>query len=111
VVALWPQHTVFEEQQVTIRYFTEDYSLTFEPHQTFLQCRQTGHRSQLLYSFDIRLHSDSSHFEGAPSCLLIFDGLPQACKAFDLLEITPRERNVLRTNIPRNAVDVYSITF
>ncbi|MEZ4757820.1 MAG: hypothetical protein R2817_13405 [Flavobacteriales bacterium] len=78
---------------------------------TYLVCRLSGHRSQLLHAEGIPL---------APTWLpvapgrsvqftLLFAGLPQHCVLFDLVEEIPDPGGFHATSILRNGMDVYRV--
>lgn len=78
---------------------------------TFLICRHTGHRSQLLFAEGIPLAPEwllvpagrEIHFT------LLFAGLPRECVLFDLVEEIPDPGGFHANSILRNAMDVYRV--
>lgn len=78
---------------------------------TFLIDRRSGLRSKLLHAENISIAPvwtqvpDGARF----SFLLIFSGLPKACKRFDLLEEIAQPGGFFIKDISRNDRDVYHI--
>lgn len=78
---------------------------------TYLKCRHSGHRSQLLFAEGIPLAPTwmpvpagrSVHFT------LLFAGLPQHCVLFDLVEEIPEPGGFHASGILRNGMDVYRV--
>jgi hypothetical protein len=78
---------------------------------TFLICRHTGHRSQLLLAEGIPLApmwlavpaGREIHFT------LLFAGLPRECVLFDLVEEIPDPGGFRTLGILRNSMDVYRV--
>jgi hypothetical protein len=78
---------------------------------TFLIDKGTSSRSKLLHAENITFAPVWTQIpNGAPySFLLIFEGLPKACKQFDLIEEISQPGGFEVFNISRNETDVYHI--
>lgn len=78
---------------------------------TFLICRLTGHRSQLLFAEGIPLAPEWLPVPaGREICFtLLFAGLPRECVLFDLVEEIPEPGGFSANGILRNGMDVYRV--
>lgn len=81
---LWPDHTVLI------------------PHGFNKICK-------LVYSEGISLYPNWSN--GDIKFIMIFEGLPNGCQAFDLIEQIPESGGFKFPNITRNNSDVYKLIF
>lgn len=78
---------------------------------TFLCDFSCGHKSNLIFSNNVMIEPYWSKVNPYTTlCFtLIFSGLPQESKSFDLIEETPMNGAILVNNIKRNTTDVYDI--
>jgi hypothetical protein len=78
---------------------------------TFLVCRHSGHRSQLLLADGIPLAPTWMPVAAGRSvCFtLLFAGLPKHCVLFDLVEEIDDPGGFHATSILRNGMDVYRV--
>ena len=78
---------------------------------TFLVCRHSGHRSQLLFAEGIPLAPQWLPVPAGNSIrfTLLFAGLPSHCVLFDLVEEIPEPGGFHATSILRNGMDVYRV--
>ena len=79
---------------------------------TFLIDRVSGTRSGLVHAENISIAPVWTHIPNNQeySFLLIFSGLPKACKQFDLVEEISEPGGFFVGNISRNQTDVYHIS-
>jgi hypothetical protein len=79
---------------------------------TYLIDRTTSTKNQLIHAENITLAPLWTMVPGRSmfNFLLIFGGLPKACKHFDLLEEIAQPGGFHVRNIPRNEKDVYHVT-
>lgn len=78
---------------------------------TFLVDERLHHKSHLIHQENISLFP---YWTPVPPMkdfwfTLIFSGLPNECRSFDLREEIPEEGGFLVKNIKRNATDVYRV--
>jgi hypothetical protein len=78
---------------------------------TYLVCRHSGHRSRLLHAEGIPLAPTWMPVAAGRSAqfTLLFEGLPQHCVLFDLVEEIPEPGGFHATSILRNGMDVYRV--
>lgn len=102
-----------DEQQVIITVRFRSYSGIgrFVDPQVRLVCRQTGQVSRLLAYHNAELFPGSRPYqEDEPHPVMIFEGLPRECTAFDLRE--PSRSGVIPwmvDDVTRNDQDVYTL--
>ena len=79
---------------------------------TFLVDSLSGTRSKLVHAENISMAPVWTQIPdgGEYSFLLIFSGLPESCKQFDLVEDIPEPGGFFIQNISRNETDVYHIS-
>lgn len=77
----------------------------------YLIPKGTSHKCRLLHHFNIAMHPEWQYIKKHDSLqfTLIFEGLPQNCDQFDLIEIIPESGAFEVRNISRNKQDVYFI--
>ncbi|MGU3373441.1 hypothetical protein [Chryseobacterium sp. M5A1_1a] len=80
-------------------------------HSTYLFDNQSEHRSKLIHAENISI---SPYWTAVPFMkdfwfTLIFSGLPNDCKSFDLKEVIPEEGGFIVESIKRNSSDVYRV--
>jgi len=99
--------------QVTVhcRFASPEFHLIRIWRSTFLICRQTGNRSELLHAEGIVL---APQWMPVPSgevfvFTLVFAPLPQACAVFDLVELIPQPGGFHVPDIRRNERDLYDV--
>lgn len=109
------QTEVQEEKQVIVHCC---YPATFQVgnliriwQSTFLVDERLKHKSNLIYQENISLFP---YWTPVPPMkdfwfTLIFSGLPNDCRSFDLREEIPEEGGFLVKNIKRNGTDVYRV--
>lgn len=80
---------------------------------TFLIPLEGGAKSKLLNTENITIFPQWMTVGYKPwhHFTLIFEGLPRNCKQFDLIEQIPESGGFEAHSIPRNATDIYEITF
>ena len=102
-----------ERGQVTVRcsFASQGFNLIRIWQSTFLVCRQTGHRSELLYADGIAIAPQwMPVLPGAAAVFtLVFAPLPKDCSAFDLIEDIPRAGGFHVSGIGRNERDLYEV--
>lgn len=78
---------------------------------TFLYARDSEHRSKLLHYENIALFPNWQTVSVGETVTftLIFSGLPNHCKSFDMIEKIPEPGGFELKNIQRNQTDVYNI--
>lgn len=110
LVALLPQHQVFEQKQVIVR-CTSKHTIDIRvwPIQTYLLCHQTKTKSKLLFFDGILAAPDWKQMLKGQEFLLVFEGLPKACTSFLLIEDIPYEGNFFVPTMKRNGLDVYDV--
>ena len=102
-----------ERGQVTVRcsFASPQFNLIRIWKSTFLICRQTGHRSELLHAEGISLAPLWTPV--APGeffwFTLVFAPLPKACAVFDLAEVIPQPGGFHVPGIGRNGRDLYEV--
>ncbi|MTB51739.1 hypothetical protein [Lewinella sp. W8] len=102
-----------EEKQViiTVRFRSYFGIGRFVDPEVQLVCRQTGQVSRLLSFHNAELFPRSRPYRAEdPHPVMVFEGLPQECTAFDLRE--PRRPGVIAwlvDDVPRNQRDVYTL--
>lgn len=101
------------EERQTIVHCTigdnDDYAYRIWPS-TFLIEHGTGRRAKLITAYNISFAPQWTINDGK-GFTLIFEGLSKGCAKFDLKEIIPQDGGFEILNIPRNKMDVYSVTF
>lgn len=80
---------------------------------TFLIPHGSGRKSKLLNTENITIYPQwmTVGFTPYHRFTLIFEGLPKSCTHFDLIEQIPESGGFEARSIPRNATDVYEVTF
>jgi len=80
---------------------------------TFLIPHEGGTRSKLLNTENITIFPQwmTVGYKPYHHFTLIFEGLPRNCKQFDLIEQIPESGGFEAHSIPRNATDIYEVTF
>lgn len=107
------EETTKEKQVIIHCVFTSshgDMGIRIWPS-TFLIAKDISHRSELVLAENIPLAPEWLNVPSG-SCLnftLIFSGLPDECRVFDLVEEIPQPGGFLVSNIERNGTDVYAI--
>ncbi len=78
---------------------------------TFLIAKDVSHRSELVLAENIPLAPNWLNVpQGSTfNFTLIFSGLPDECRIFDLVEEVPQPGAFIISNIDRNGTDVYTI--
>jgi hypothetical protein len=78
---------------------------------TYLVAHEVDHQSELLNSFNITLSPEWTMLDPfqTQEFTLIFSGLPDECKTFDLVEKISEQMPFHVRNIRRNENDVYRI--
>jgi len=78
---------------------------------TFLIAKDVSHRSELVLAENIPLAPEWLNVPGGSylNFTLIFSGLPDECRVFDLVEEIPQPGGFFISNIERNGSDVYTI--
>jgi len=78
---------------------------------TFLIARDVSHRSELVLAENIPLAPDWLNVSHGSTLnfTLIFSGLPDECRIFDLVEEIPQPGAFTISNIRRNEMDVYVV--
>ena len=76
---------------------------------TYLECKDSGTRSGLLFSENIAIYPNWIRVGSYTSLdfTLIFENLPKGCNKFDLIEDIPEEGGFLFKDIPKNSSNVY----
>lgn len=102
-----------ERGQVTVRcsFASHAFNLIRIWRSTFLVCRQTGHRSELLYADGIATAPQWSPVRPGElyAFTLVFAPLPKECGVFDLLEDIPQAGGFHVSGIGRNERDLYEV--
>lgn len=102
-----------ERGQVTVRcrFASAEFNLIRIWPSTYLVCRQTGHRSELLHADGISLapHWSPVLPGEAFAFTLVFGPLPKECAAFDLVEVIPQPGGFHVPGIGRNGRDLYEV--
>jgi len=108
------QDMVSEERQVVVHFsvlatIEEDAARIWKS--TFLIDSVTGVRYPMLFVEGITIAPEWTVIpKNKPlNFTLIFKGLPERCKKFDLLEMIPEPGGFELRNIPRNTSDVYYV--
>ena len=80
---------------------------------TFLLDQHSTHKSQLIYTDGVTNYPMWTLLAPGEKInfMLVFSGLPKACRQFDLREIIPQPDGFEIKNIRRNATDVYHVNF
>jgi hypothetical protein len=80
---------------------------------TFLFDHHSPHISELVHFEKISLFPDWTSISPNKeyAFTLIFSGLPNSCKMFDLQEVIPQSNGFYIPSIPRNDTDVYFLDF
>lgn len=78
---------------------------------TYLFDKDSGHKSELLFSENITLFP---YWTEVPPMkdfwfTLVFSGLPEDCTQFDLEEVIPESGGFFVKNIKRNSTDIYRV--
>jgi hypothetical protein len=78
---------------------------------TYLFAKEPAARSALLHAENISIAPVWTAIQGKQpySFLLIFEGLPKTCNAFDLIEQISQPGGFAVSGIPRNEKDVYHV--
>lgn len=78
---------------------------------TYLFDQNSTHRSQLLHLENVSMYPDWAWVpdEKCRSGLLVFEGLPKSCLAFDFREIIPEPGAFEQVGILRDPSDIYTI--
>lgn len=98
-----------EERQVIVHIYSDIFSRIRIWPTTFLICLQTGIRSKLIHSENIGRFPNWSFIRPNESFTLVFEGLPDACSQFDLVEEIPEPGAFVVRGIGRNELDVYKL--
>ena len=77
---------------------------------TVLRCHQTGKEAKLIHAENIGIYPQWLCVNKDCPFLLIFEGLPAACKSFDLIEAIPEPGGFVVQDISRNTQDVYEVS-
>ncbi len=105
--------TLESEERQTIVHCTlgnnEEYAYRIWPS-TFLIEHGTGRRAKLITAYNISFAPQWT-INDAKGFTLIFEGLSKGCAKFDLKEIIPQDGGFEVLNIPRNNMDVYTVSF
>ena len=80
---------------------------------TFLIAKNIYHRSELVLAENIPLAPEwlNVPYGSTLTFTLIFSGLPDECRIFDLVEETSQPGGFVISNIERNEMDVYTVNF
>ncbi|RYY67017.1 MAG: hypothetical protein EOO13_15065 [Chitinophagaceae bacterium] len=80
---------------------------------TFLCDQQSTHKSKLIYIEGVSGYPVWTILAPGEKIafVLVFSGLPKACRQFDLREIIPQPDGFEIKNIRRNKTDVYHVSF
>jgi hypothetical protein len=80
---------------------------------TYLFSHQSNECSALLFADNITLAPNWIAIDANQrhNFTLLFEGLPNSCKQFDIKEIIPEPNGFVFANISRNDTDVYYINF
>lgn len=104
---------VEERGQVTVRcrFMADEMDMVRIWPSTYLVCRSTGHRSQLLHAEGI---SHAPEWMPVPAgkelqFTLVFAPLPPGCSVFDLIEEIPTPGGFTVHGIRRNDRDLYHV--
>jgi hypothetical protein len=101
---------VDERGQVTVRCRIDHGGHVRIWRSTYLVCRTTGHRSELLHADGITLAPMWMAVPPAGLCFtLVFSPLPPACGVFDLIEVVDGAGGFSVHGIARNAQDLYHV--
>jgi hypothetical protein len=101
---------VDERGQVTVRCRIDHGGHVRIWRSTYLVCRTTGHRSELLHADGITLAPMWMAVPPAGLCFtLVFSPLPPACGVFDLIEVVDGAGGFAVHGIARNAQDLYHV--
>ena len=78
---------------------------------TFIIDNQSGKRCQLVFADGISMYPTWTYIEEGSTLhfTLIFNGLPKACRSFDLVELIPQAGGFEYRKINRNKSDVYHL--
>jgi hypothetical protein len=78
---------------------------------TFLDAKNSDHRSTLVHVENISMHPNWMHVKRGQTVnfTLIFTGLPKDCNQFDMIESIPESGGFVIQNIARNHSDVYTL--
>lgn len=77
---------------------------------TYLVCRQTGHRSRMIYADGITyMPAWMPVPAGTTTFILVFETLPDKCEVFDLLEDIPETGGFHVPGVLRNGRDMYDV--
>lgn len=78
---------------------------------TYLIAHDSDHRSALLHAERIEIFPEWTNVPGGKAhyFTLVFEGLPESCTAFDMLEEIPEPRGFYIPGIRRNHSDVYQV--
>jgi hypothetical protein len=105
--------SIDERGQVTVRCHFSQPVLSFVRiwRSTYLICRQSGHRSELVHAEGVPY---APHWlpvlPGTPfQFVLVFAPLPRSCAVFDLVEEIPQAGGFVVEAIARNERDLYEV--
>lgn len=78
---------------------------------TCLVAKETRQKSKLIYAENIPFYPDFKEVlkNETVEFLMVFDGLPKACRSFDFVESISRKNGLICRNIKRNTNDFYNI--
>ena len=78
---------------------------------TYLQCKDSGTKSKLLFSENIAVFPQWTVLKTYTyiEFTLIFENLPKGCNQFDLIENIPESGGFLFKDIKRNDANVYTL--
>ncbi len=78
---------------------------------TFLFAKESNHQSKLIHCINIPLFPEWLTIKNGETInfTLIFSGLPNHCKTFDMIEKIPEPGGFEVKNIQRNKTDIYNI--